>query len=100
MPSKRKGRKSRKAAKQQKVHQAHKHREARQARRDRRSRRDTEAASVALADVGFHRFPHLPLELREMVWDECIPSRLVFHGLEPSGGIDTGILHTTSDGRL
>lgn len=76
MPSRRKGRKSRKAAKQQKSNQARRHREARQARRDRKSRRDLEV------DVGFHRFPHLPLELREMVWDECIPSRLVFHGLD------------------
>ncbi|KAI7774079.1 hypothetical protein LA080_009316 [Diaporthe eres] len=93
MPSQRKGRKSRRVAKHQKARQARKHREARQARINRKSLPDFEARRIALAKMGFHRFLDLPLELREMVWDEFIPSRLVFHGLRPSDNVALGILH-------
>lgn len=92
MPSQRKGRKSRSSAKKKKAYQAYKHREARRARRDRKSRRDFEAMCIASANKSFHRFHDLPFELREMVWEECIPSRLVFHNLEPSDHYDMDIL--------
>lgn len=92
MPSQPKGRKSRKVAKGQKARQTRQQREARQARRDRKNRKDYEARGVAAsADTSFHRFPDLPLELREMIWENCIPSRLVFHGLKIHDRCDIGL---------
>lgn len=93
MPSQRKGRKSRKSAKQKKAYQARKYREACQARRDHKLRRAFEAVCIASANTSFYRFPDLPFELREMVWDQCIPSRLVFHDLDVSDHYDVKILH-------
>lgn len=96
MPSQQKGHKSRKATKQKKARQVRSHCEARWARRERRSRRDLEAkaaAAAAAAATVFHLFPDLPLELRELVWGECIPPRLAFHGLKFSYKIDMGVLH-------
>lgn len=96
MPSQRKGCKSRKGAKQRKARQARKHREARQTRRERKNRRhlnavplasdheseqDLEPARPSAGITRFYRFPDLPLELREMIWDKCIPSRLVIPDL-------------------
>lgn len=92
MPSQPKGRKSRKVAKGQKARQTRQQREARQARRDRKNRKDYEARGVAAsADTSFHRFPDLPLELREMIWENCIPSRLIFHGLKFHDQLDIGL---------
>lgn len=38
------------------------------------------------APTTFHRFPDLPFEIREMIWELCLPSRLVqpwYYGLHP-----------------
>lgn len=70
--------------KQQKARRAHKRRVARQTRRERKSRQQPRLLASVITH--FHRFPDLPLELREMIWDECIPSRLVIPRLESSDG--------------
>lgn len=48
---------------------------------DQKHRKELMAEPPAWLVARFRRFPDLPLELREMIWEECIPSRLVIPDL-------------------